>query len=171
MSIGRLLRRSVQRQQHLSSIKKTNMADNYDLEAKRETRLVIKWSTLGVITLLFIIVCGMFGCPKWRVWQQGLQGQAELKRAEQNRQITIQEAMAKKESANNLSQADTIRAHGIARANQIIGKSLTPAYLHWFWIDNIDKSNNVIYVPTEANLPIMEASRFFNFKDSLRKAE
>lgn len=64
------------------------------------------------------------------------------------------------ESATLLAQADTIRAHGIARSNQIIGQSLTDAYLHWFWIDNIDKSNNVIYVPTEANLPIMEANRF-----------
>jgi len=135
------------------------METNYDVESKRETRKIIKWSTLLSVFLICIVVAAMYGCPKYRVWQQGLEGQAELKRAEQNRQITIQEAMAKKESATSLAQADTIRAHGIARSNQIIGQSLTPPYLHWFWIDNIDKSNNVIYVPTEANLPILEATR------------
>lgn len=113
---------------------------------------------IGVILLATL---GFWGCPQYRVWQQSKEGEAELKRAEQNRQIKIQEAMAAKESASMLAQADTIRAHGIARSNQIIGQSLTEAYLHWFWIDNIDKSDNVIYVPTEANLPIMEAGRLF----------
>jgi hypothetical protein len=83
-----------------------------------------------------------------------------LAHAQSSREVAVAEAKAKMESATLLAQADTIRAHGIARSNQIIGQSLTDAYLHWFWIDNIDKSNNVIYVPTEANLPIMEANRF-----------
>lgn len=119
-----------------------------------------KWHTLvALITLLFLIVLIMWGCPQYKVWQQSKEGEAELKRAEQNRQIKIQEAVAIKESAILLAQADTIRAHGIARTQAIIGASLTEQYLHWFWIDHIDKSNNVIYVPTEANLPIMEAGR------------
>lgn len=136
--------------------------EEYELEAKQATAKTIKWVVIGICLVVFISVIAMYGCPKYRVWQQGLEGQAELKRAEQNRQITIQEAMAKKEAAGSLSQADTLRAIGIARSNQIIGASLSPAYLHWFWIDNIDKSNNVIYVPTEANLPIMEAGRMLN---------
>lgn len=118
-------------------------------------------TTLLAIGLIVVIVAGFWGCPVYRVWQQSKEGEAELKRAEQNRQIKIQEAQAAKESATLLAQADTLRAHGIARSNEIIGKSLSPAYLHWFWIDNIDKSDNVIYVPTEANLPIMEAGRLF----------
>ncbi len=66
------------------------------------------------------------------------------------------------ESASLLAQADTLRAHGVARSNQIIGASLkdNAEYLYWLWIDNIDKSGSVIYVPTEANLPILEANRF-----------
>lgn len=135
------------------------MATDYELEAKRETRLIVKWSTLGIIILLVAIVLCMIGCPTYRVYQQKKSGEAKLAEAQSSRQIAVAEASAKKESAALLAQADTIRAHGIARSNQIIGMSLTPAYLHWFWIDNIDKSNNVIYVPTEANLPIMEASR------------
>lgn len=93
------------------------------------------------------------------VYQQQKEGEALLAHAQSSREVAVAEAKAKMESATLLAQADTIRAHGIARSNQIIGASLTDAYLHWFWIDNIDKSNNVIYVPTESNLPILEAGR------------
>ncbi len=118
----------------------------------------------GGFLLFFIIgliVLGMWGCPKYNVYQQRKQGEAMLAHAQSSREVAVAEAKAKMESASLLAQADTIRAHGIARSNQIIGQSLTDAYLHWFWIDNIDKSNNVIYVPTEANLPILEAGRTF----------
>lgn len=119
----------------------------------------------GLFLFIGLIVLGMWGCPQYTVYEQQKAGEARLREAESSRQIAIEEAKAKKESAQMLAQADTIRAHGIARSNQIIGASLSAPYLHWFWIDNIDKSNNVIYVPTEANLPIMEANRLK--KDSL----
>jgi len=131
----------------------------YDVQAKRETRLIIKWSTLGIIILLGIVVGFMIGCPSYNVYKQTKEGEAILAHAQSSREVAVAEAKAKMESATLLAQADTIRAHGIARSNQIIGQSLTDAYLHWFWIDNIDKSNNVIYVPTESNMPILEAGR------------
>lgn len=114
------------------------------------------WLILGLIILF------AWGCPKYRVYQQTMEGTAELRRAESNRQIKMLEATAAKNSATDLASADTIRAHGIARSNQIIGTSLkgNPEYLHWLWIDNIEKNPQaVIYVPTEANLPILEAGR------------
>lgn len=112
----------------------------------------------------------MWGCPKYNVYRQQKEGEALLAHAQSSREVAVAEAKAKMESASLLAQADTIRAHGIARSSQIIGQSLTPSYLHWFWIDNIDKSNNVIYVPTEANLPIMEAGRRNSFvsRDSIK---
>lgn len=118
--------------------------------------------TLGIIALLALLVLGFWGCPQYNVYEQRKEGEAQLAHATFSREVAVAEAKAKMEGATLLAQADTIRAHGIARSNQIIGQSLTPNYLHWFWIDNIDKSNNVIYVPTEANLPVMEASRFMN---------
>jgi len=120
--------------------------------------------TLMVILLMSLIVLGLWGCPQYNVYSQKKEGEALLAHAQSSREVAVAEAKAKMESATLLAQADTIRAHGIARSNQIIGQSLTDAYLHWFWIDNIDKSNNVIYVPTEANLPIMEAGRLFRNK-------
>ena len=112
--------------------------------------------------IILVVVLWMFAYPKYRVWQQGLEGEAELKRAEQNRKIAVQEAEAKKEAARSLADAEIIRAQGVAKANEIIGGSLkgNEEYLRYLWIDNLEKGNNsVIYVPTEAGLPILEANR------------
>lgn len=116
-------------------------------------------SLLTVVAGL-IVLC-MWGCPQYSVYSARKEGEAVLAHAQSSREVAVAEAKAKMESAALLAQADTIRAHGVARSNIIIGQSLTDAYLHWYWIDNIEKNPNaVIYVPTEANLPIMEAGRF-----------
>ncbi len=128
----------------------------------QQTKLVLS-SLLKIVGVLVIIVLlWMFGYPRYRVWQQGLEGEAELKRAEQNRKIAVQEAEAKKEAAKSLAEAEIIRAQGVAKANEIIGTSLknNEEYLRYLWIDNLEKNQNaVIYVPTEGGLPILEAGR------------
>ncbi len=117
--------------------------------------------SIGVFILLAsLVILGLWGCPQYKVYEQRKDGEAALAHAQFSKEVAVAESKAKMESAMYEAQADTLRAHGIARSNQIIGESLTDAYLHWFWIDNIDKSNNVIYVPTETNLPILEAGRF-----------
>lgn len=120
------------------------------------------YSSIGLM-LIFIVVC-MAVMPTYRVWQQGLMGKAELKRATFNRQVATQEAQAKMESAKLLAQAEVERAIGVAQANKIIGESLkeNEDYLRYLWIIDVagagvDKT--VVYIPTEANLPILEASR------------
>ncbi len=130
-----------------------------DREDKTIVKGIFKWGFLFGTFILALVVGGMVGCPTYDVYQQKMKGKAILAHAQSSREVAVAEAKAKMESASLLAQADTIRAHGIARSNQIIGASLTQEYLHWFWIDNIDKSNNVIYVPTESNMPIMEAGR------------
>lgn len=110
--------------------------------------------------IIAILILG--GCPRYRVWEQGLAGEAELSRAEQNRKIAIAQAQAKKEAASSLAEAEIIRANGVAKANQIIGESLknNEAYLRYLWIQNLEHGGNqVIYIPTEAGLPILEASK------------
>lgn len=120
---------------------------------------VIRDSILAVIAL---VASAMYGCPQYHVWSQGLVGQAELRRAEQNRQITIQEATAKEEAAKHLARAEVERAKGVAEANKIIGDSLknNEEYLRYLWVHSLEQTQNrVIYVPTEANLPILEAGK------------
>lgn len=121
-----------------------------------------------VLVGIGLIVWGcMAGIPKYKVWQQGLAGQAELKRAEQNRQIQVEEAKAMRESAIELAQAEVERAKGMAESNEIVGKSLegNTEYLIYLWIQALrENDSDVIYVPTEGNLPILEAGRMFGKK-------
>lgn len=105
---------------------------------------------------------GLYAIPHYSVWQQKMQGEAELARAQQNRQIKVSEAQADLESSKMKAQADVERAKGVAEANQIIGTSLqgNEAYLRYLWIERLTQANqDVIYIPTEAGLPILESQR------------
>lgn len=120
---------------------------------------------VGLITLFFL-VGGVWGCnagmAKYNVWEQGKEGEAELARADSNRKIKTLEAQAAKESARFQADAEIIRAEGVAKANLIIGDSLkgNEAYLRYLWIDGLrETTNQIVYVPTEANLPILEAGK------------
>jgi regulator of protease activity HflC (stomatin/prohibitin superfamily) len=118
---------------------------------------------IGIAGLGFIVICvGLWGCPQYNVYRQRLDGEAELARAEYTRRTAVIEAQAKLDSASKLADAEVARAGGIAKANQIIGQSLkdNEAYLRYLWIDKLDSTKGqIIYVPTEANLPILEAGR------------
>ena len=122
-------------------------------------------AVIGVIALILVIeIVTAFVWPVYNVWASEKKGLAELAQATSNRKIAVQEAEAKKESAVLLADAEVLRAQGVAKANQIIGESLkgNEAYLRYLWITdvagaNIDKT--VVYVPTETNLPILEAGR------------
>lgn len=113
---------------------------------------------LLAILLVIGIVVGMVYIPKYKVYSKELSGKAQLKEAEWNRQIVIEEAKALKESAELKKEAEIIRAEGIAEANKIIGSSITAEYIRYKFIEGLNDGNTeVIYVPTEANLPILEA--------------
>lgn len=118
----------------------------------------VSWLLFGLIAL------GMWGCPQYNVWQQDLEGQAELARAKQNRQILIEEAMANQVADSINAEAEVLRAKGLARAIREEKGELNDMYLRYLWIKNLeeleDAGAQIIYVPTEANLPIMEAGRF-----------
>ncbi len=122
--------------------------------------------SITVIGLTFIgalIVLGMWGCPTYSVYSAKKAGEAVLAHAQSSREVAVAEAKAKMESASLLAQADTIRAHGIAQSNKIIGESLrdNPQYLQWLWIDQLkDQQHQIIYVPSSGlGLPILEANR------------
>lgn len=118
--------------------------------------------SIGIAGLVILTTGVLVGGPMYAVWQSEKSGQASYAAAESTRRITVLEAQAKLDSAKLLADAEVARAEGVARANAIIGKSLegNEAYLRYLWIQALEqKENEVIYVPTEANLPIMEAGR------------
>ncbi len=96
--------------------------------------------------------------PRYRVWSQEMRGKAALAEAEQNRKIQIEEARANLEAQKLNSQAEIERARGMAKSIEIENGKLTEKYIQYLWVRNIDKMNGEkIYIPTEANLPLLEA--------------
>jgi hypothetical protein len=113
-----------------------------------------------ISALVFSVGVALY--PSVSVWQKTLSGKAQLREAEWNRQILIQEAEAKREAAKAWAQAEIERAKGAAKANEIVADSLggSEGYLRWLYIQMLEETNNnVIYIPTEAGLPILEAGK------------
>lgn len=125
-------------------------------------KISFKW-VLRVSLVPAILSTIMIGCPHYKVWTSEMQGRAKLAEATYGKQVAVQEAEAKKDAATKLAEADILRAKGEATANQIIGDSLknNEARLRYLWITSLhdNPNNQVIYVPTEAGLPILEAMR------------
>jgi regulator of protease activity HflC (stomatin/prohibitin superfamily) len=115
---------------------------------------------ITLITVGVIVVGGIIfvGGPQYNVWAQSLQGKAELQKAEYTRQVAVLEAQAKKDSAQQLADAEVIRATGVAKANQIIGDSLkgNPSYLQYLWITQGEENTNrtVYMVPSNGGAPV-----------------
>lgn len=128
-----------------------------------------------ILILAFVIIfLGMWGCPQYGVWTSELEGKGELRKAEWNKKAAIEEASAIKDSARFLAEAEEIRATGVAKANKIIGNSLrkNEAYLRYLWIQGLhDGNSETIYIPTEANLPILEAQRLKNIEITEQETE
>jgi len=120
-------------------------------------------SVIIVSFLIFVtVMVGILaGWPRYKVWSQEMKGKAELARAEQNRQIKIEEAKANLEAEKLNALAEIERAKGAAEAIKIENGSLSEKYIQYLWVRQQSNLNDrtVIYIPTEANLPILEANR------------
>lgn len=119
---------------------------------------------IGVIIVL-IVVAAAFVFPLMKPWWAEQNGKAEYAQADQNRRIAVLEATAKKEAAVQLADAEITRARGVSEANKIIGESLkgNEAYLRYLYIngitENTQNNREIIYIPTEAGIPILEAGK------------
>ena len=125
---------------------------------------LIKMALWGICAFVVFIISMAFIRPWYNVWSQEMEGKAELAKAEQNRKIKIEEARANLEAEKLNAQAEIERAKGAAEAIRIENGSITPTYIQYLWVrQQSDLSNKtVIYVPTETNLPILEATRMNN---------
>lgn len=126
-------------------------------------------STTAPLILVGLIVLCMWGCPKYNVYSARKDGEAKLAHAQSSKEVQVCESKGKMEAARYECEADIIRATGAAQANKIIDSSLTTMYLHYLWLQSLQNNDaDVIYVPTEANLPILEASREVAKKEPLK---
>lgn len=127
----------------------------------------IKWSHILKTIFCFVVLClilfgGWYGCKRAQVWSAEIDGKAELAKAEQNRNIKIAEAKANLESEKLNAQAEIERAKGAAQAIEIENGKLTDTYIKYLWVrqqGNLSDNVSVIYVPTEGNVPVLEAGK------------
>ncbi len=115
----------------------------------------------GTLICVLFIALFMGFMPIYNVWSREMSGKAELAEATWNRQIKVEEAKANLESQELNAQAEVARARGLAEAQEIVSSTLNEQYLRYLWINNVEAGENrqVIYVPTEAGLPILEAGK------------
>lgn len=122
------------------------------------------FTIIGLCGVLALSI-GLAGCPQYNVYASRLSGEAELAKAEFSKRVAVQTAQAKLDAAKLEAQTDVVRAEGIANANKIVADSLggPEGYLRWKYIEMLEHADaaghDVIYVPTEANLPILEAGK------------
>ena len=115
-------------------------------------------ATIFIAFMCFIILIGLFlvGWPHYKVWKQGMDGQAALVEAEQSKMIQVQVAKAELESAK--LRAEAIKLVGQAAKDY-------PEYRKQEFIGAFGEAlrdgriQQIIYVPTEANIPIVEAGK------------
>ena len=60
------------------------------------------------------------------------------------------------EQAKIDAQIEIARAKGAAKAQKIVRSTLSDSYLHYLWIKTLNENPNVIYVATEANMPVFK---------------
>lgn len=117
----------------------------------------------AILLMLFLAIFGLtYGKAHYQIFLLEMEGKAKLAEAEYTKRILVEEARAKRDAATMLAAAEVERAKGVAEANEIIGSSLkdNDAYLRYLWVQGLNDGNSeVIYVPTEANMPILEATR------------
>lgn len=120
---------------------------------------------VSVFVVIAIILGLMFGIPKYNVWQQEMEGKAEMARAEQNRMILVEEAKAKLEAEKLNAQAEIERAKGMAQAMEIENGKLTSTYNQYLFIRTLEKISDkgslpqIIYMPTEGMVPVMNMNQ------------
>lgn len=127
---------------------------NYNDDVNWKGISILLGSVVAIIVLIITLL--MAGLPIYNVWRQSLSGKGELLKAEQTRQILVTQAQAEKEAAS-------LRAEAIA----IVGQAAKdfPEYRQQEFIGAFAEAlhngtiQQIIYVPTEANIPILEATR------------
>lgn len=133
--------------------------DQQENERSRMSSELKKWIVAGCIGSVVVVAVLAFlfwFFPTYNVWQAGLSGKAALMRAEQEKQIQIEQAKAELESAKLRAEAIEIVGEASKQYPEYRTQEFIGAFGEAIKSGAIDQ---IIYVPTEANIPIVEAGR------------
>jgi prohibitin 1 len=71
----------------------------------------------------------------------------------------VQQKQFMLQQAHKDAEIEVARAKGAAQAQEIVRSTLSDSYLQYLWIKTLAENPNVIYVATEANLPIFKQAK------------
>ena len=69
----------------------------------------------------------------------------------------VQQKQFELEQAKKDAEIEVARARGAAQAQKIVRATLSESYLQYLWIKTLNENPNVIYVASEANMPIFKS--------------
>ncbi len=116
----------------------------------------MKFAGICLLVILVVISVCAVGVPYYKVWTAGMSGKALLMQAEQEKKIQIEQAKAEVESAKLRAEAiklvgEAAKAYPEYRIQEFIG-----AFGEAMKSGEVEQ---IIYVPTEANIPIVDIKR------------
>lgn len=140
------------------------MTLSYEEERQIKSRAAAIRVTVSIGIMVAIVASMFWIFPQWNVWASGLSGRATLAEAEFSRQARTMEAQAKLDASYLEAKAEVVKSKGTAEANRILAEGLggPSGYLRWKYINMLEETgngNSIIYIPTEAAMPILEAGK------------
>ena len=111
---------------------------------------------ISIMAVVLLVIVLMAGLPQYSVWQQGLAGEAMLARAEQTRRVAVLQATAERDAAVFRAEAIEIVGQAAKDYPEYRYQEFLGAFGEALQSETIDK---IIFVPTEANIPVTEAGR------------
>lgn len=122
------------------------------------------WVVAGVVSVA-VVLGTLFGFialgKKFSIWTREQNGRAALAEAQFSKQVKIEEAKSNLEAEKLNAESEVVRAKGAAESIEIEGGELTENYIRYLWVRQQSSLNDktVIYIPTEAGLPLLEAGK------------
>jgi hypothetical protein len=144
-----------------SEYRKLKGYEEADASAWRWTKRIA-----GVVVGLLLVLCGLVMAWRWvmpsvNLHKAEIENQRVISKQHAESDAAVYAAKSTITQATAKASAEVERAKGAAKAQEIIANTLTEPYLRYLYITNLGTSDHeVIYLPTEAGLPILEADRF-----------
>lgn len=129
----------------------------------RWTRRVFAILLTFIVFLVLLIFAWKWIMPSVNLHKAQIENQRVISQQRAESDAAVYAAKSTVTQSKAKAEAEVERAKGAAQAQAIIADTLTEPYLRYLYITNLGTSSHeVIYLPTEAGLPILEAGRFHN---------
>lgn len=110
----------------------------------------------GILAIIVFVCVILWARPQYALYAARMEGEASFARAEQEKKILIEQARAEMEAAKLRSEAIEIVGEASQKYPEYRLQEFMGAFAEALKEGNVDQ---IIYVPTEANVPIVERPR------------